>query len=143
MPCSNLREVFLGVTRSPGPMLESFLDSITSPKLATITFEFVWDEHSGDDISSIVDFEVWRGIDESLCALMGRLPNHSGSNPLSVVLSVRAKADTNLESVKMGAFLEKFREKGTVRMVSFKGFLQPVCPHHLQGEMGDLTGHFS
>jgi len=141
--CSNLREVFLGVTRSPGPMLESFLDSITSRELGTITFEFVWDEHSGDDISSIVDFEVWRGVDESLCALMGRLPNHSSSNSFSVVLSVRTKAGTKLESIKMGAFLEKFREKGTIRVVPFKGFLQPVCPHYLRGEMRDLTGYFS
>lgn len=141
--CPNLREVFLGVTRSPGPMLESFLDSITSPKLSTITFEFIWDEHSGDDISRIIDFEVWGGIDETLCALVGRLPTHSSSNPLSVVLSVRTKAGTNLENVKMGAFLEKFRERSTVRMVPFKGFLQPVCPYSPLGEMCDLTGHFS
>jgi len=127
--CLNLREVFLGVTRSPGPMLESFLDSITSPKLTAIIFEFVWDEFSGDDISSIVDFEAWGGVDETLCALVDRLPHRSGFDPLSVVLSIRTKVGTNLESVKMGSFLDKFKEKGRVIMVPFKGFLQPVCSH--------------
>lgn len=125
--CSNLREVFLGVPRLPGPMLESFLDSITSPKFVKITFEFVWGEFFGGDISTIADYEAWRGVDESLCALMGRLPNRSGSDPLSVVLSVRTVAGTKLESVSMGAFLEQFREKGRVSMAPFKGFLQPVC----------------
>jgi hypothetical protein len=108
-------------------MLETFLDSIASPKLATITFEFVWDEYSGDDISSIVDFEAWRGVDETLCALVDRLSVRSGSDTLSVVLSVRTKLGTNLGSAKMGAFLEKFKEKGNVTMAPFKGFLQPVC----------------
>lgn len=127
--CLNLREVFLGVTRSPGPMLESFLDSITSSKLTTITFEFVWDEYSSGDISSIVDFQGWRGIDETLCALADRLPNRSGSDPLTVVLSVRTKVDTNLGHAKTGAFLERFKEKGIVRMAPFEGFLQSVCPY--------------
>ncbi|KAF9648119.1 hypothetical protein BDM02DRAFT_2351782 [Thelephora ganbajun] len=126
-PCLNLREVFLGVTRSPGPMLENLLNSITSPKLVTITFELVWDEYPGGNISSIVDIEAWRCIDEALCALVDRLPNRNGSEPLSVVLSVRAKVGTNLDSTKMGAFLEKFKEKGRVTMTPFKGFLQPVC----------------
>ena len=127
--CLNLREVFLGVPRSPGPMLESFLDSIASPKLTTITFEFVWDEYSGGDISGIADFEAWRGVDETLSTLVDRLPNRSGSEPLSVVLSVRTTMGKNLESPKMDAFLEKFREKGRVTVVPFKGFLQPVCPY--------------
>jgi hypothetical protein len=138
--CSNLREVFLGVTRSPGPMLESFLDSITSSKLTTITFEFVWDEYSGGDISEIVDLQGWRGIDEALCALVDRLSDRSGSDPLTVVLSVRAKVDTNLEGAKMGTFLEGFKEKGIVRMASFKGFLQPVRPHPpLESAQSDRT----
>ena len=110
-------------------MLESFLDSITSPKLTTITFEFIWDEYSGEDIASIADFEIWRGIDDILCALVDRLPDRSDSDPLTVVLSVRAKVGTNLESAKTGGFLERFKEKGTLRMATFKGFLQPVCPY--------------
>jgi len=127
--CSNLWEVFLGVPRSPGPMLEGFLSSITSPKFVTITFEFVWDEYSGGDISSVADFEAWKGIDDALCALADRLPNRRGSDPFSVVLSVRTAVGTNLEGAKMGAFLEKFNERGRVTMAPFKGFLQPVCPH--------------
>ena len=125
----NLRELFLGVPRSPGPMLESFLSSIASPKLATITFEFVWDEYFGGDISSVADFEAWRGIDDTLCALADRLPNRRGSDPFSVVLSVRTAVGTNLEEAKIGAFLEKFNERSRVTMAPFKGFLQPVCPH--------------
>lgn len=109
-------------------MLESFLNSITSRKLTTITFEFVWGEYSGDNISDIIDFQEWRGIEETLCALADRLSNRSCPGPLDVVLSVRTKVDTNLENADMGAFLEKFKEKGTVRMAPFKGFLQPVCP---------------
>lgn len=106
-------------------MLEIFLDSIASPKLGTITFEFVWDEYSNDDrISSIVDLEVWEGIDETLCALADRLPNR---DPFNVILSVRAKEGANLEGADMGPFLEKFKEKGKVTVVPFKGFLQPVC----------------
>jgi len=115
-------------------MLESFLDSINSPKLTTITFEFVWDEYSGDDLSSIVDFEAWRGIDDSLCTLVDRLPIRNGFDPLNVVLSVRTKMATNLEKVNMGAFLERFKEKGRVAMIPFRGFLQPgkysgILPH--------------
>ena len=121
-------------------MLETFLDSITSPKLTTITLEFVWDEYSGDDISSIADLEVWRGIDEALCALADRLPYRSGSDPLTVVLSARTKVGTNLGSAKMGAFLEGFKERGRVTMTSFKGFLQPVRPcHPLENTRSDLT----
>jgi len=131
--CLNLREVILGVTRSPGPMLEVFLDSITSPKLTAIIFEFVWGEFSGDDISSIVDFEAWGGIDDNLCALADRLANRSGFDPLRVVLSIRTKVGTGLESIKMGAFLEKFKEKGRVIVVPFEGFLQPVCAYSPSG----------
>ena len=120
-------------------MLETFLDSITSPKLTTITLEFVWDEYSGDDISSIADPEVWRGIDEALCALADRLPYRSGSEPLTVVLSVRTKVGTNLGSAKMGAFLEGFKERGRVTMTSFKGFLQPVRPPPLENMRSNLT----
>jgi len=109
-------------------MLEYFLGSITSPKLTTITFEFIWEEYTGD-ISSIVDFQGWGDIDETLCALVDRLPNRSGLDPLTVVLSVRTKVNMNSGNAKMGAFLEKFREKGVVRMAPFKGFLQPVCPY--------------
>lgn len=109
-------------------MLEYFLGSITSPKLTTITFEFIWDEYTGD-ISSIVDFQGWGDIDETLSALVNRLPNRSGLDPLTVVLSVRTKVDTNFGNAKMGAFLEKFKEKGIVRMAPFKGFLQPVCSY--------------
>ena len=127
--CFNLRELFLGVPRSPGPMLENFLSSITSPKLATITFEFVWDEYLGGDISSIADFEAWEGIDDILCALADRLPNRRGSDPFDVVLSVRAAVGASLESANMGAFLKKFSERGRVTMAPFEGFLQPVCPH--------------
>lgn len=110
-------------------MLESFLDSIASPKLATINFEFVWDECLNGDVSSLVDFEAWEGVDESLCALVDRLSNTTGSDPFNVVLSVRAKGDGNLEGAKMGAFLDKFKEKGRVTMTPFKGFLQPVRAH--------------
>lgn len=110
-------------------MLERFLDSILSPKLETITFAFVWDEYSNGDISSIADPEAWEGIDETLCALVDRLQGRTSSDPFSVILSVRPKGDANLESPKMGAFLEKFKEKGRVTMAPFKGFLQPVCPH--------------
>jgi len=140
--CSNLREVFLGVPRSPGPMLESLLDSITSPKLTTITFEFIWDEYSGGDLSGIADFEAWRSIDETLCALVDRLPNRNGFDKLNVILSVRTKVTINVEKVKMGAFFEKFREKGRVAMTPFTGFLQPVCPYP-PWKMYDLTGYFS
>ena len=110
-------------------MLEYFLGSITSPKLTTITFEFIWDEYTDDDISTIVDFQGWRDIDDTLCALMDRLPNRSGTDPFTVVLSVRTKVDKNFGNSKMGAFLEKFKEKGVVRIAPFKGFLQPVCPY--------------
>jgi len=115
-------------------MLETFLDSITSPKLIRITFEFVWDEYLEGDISSIADFEAWRGIDDTLCALVDRLPNRSGPNPLSVALSVRTPVGTNLENAQMGAFLEKFQEKGKVTVAPFKGFLYPgtyptILPH--------------
>jgi len=116
-------------------MLERFLDSIPSPDLCTITFEFVWDEYSNGDISSIADLEAWEDIDETLCALVDRLPSRTSSDPLSVILSVRAtKGDANLESAKTGTFLEKFKEKGRVTMVPFKGFLQPgkypgILPH--------------
>jgi len=130
--CLNLREVLLGVTRSPGPMLERFLGSITSPRLATITFEFIWDQYSDGDISSVVDFEAWEGIDETLCTLVDKLPSITGSDPFSVILSVRTNGD--VESAKMGGFLEKFKEKSRVMMVTFKGFLQPgrysgILPH--------------
>lgn len=108
-------------------MLEIFLDSIKSPKLTTITFEFVWDEYSGDGVSDIADFEVWGGIDRTLCALADQLASRSDSKPLTVVLSIRTKAGTNLDSAKMGAFLGRFKEKGIVRMAPFQGFLQPVC----------------
>jgi len=108
-------------------MLENFLSSITSPKLATITFEFIWDEYSGGDISSIADFEAWKGVDDTLCALADQLPNRRGSDPFSVVLSVRTAVGTNFEGAKMGAFLEKFNERSRVTMTPFKGFLQPVC----------------
>jgi hypothetical protein len=143
--CSNLREVFLGVTRSPGPMLERFLDSITSTKLATITFEFVWDEYSNEGMSSIADFDAWEGIDETLYALADRLPSRASSDPFSVILSVRTKGDVNLEGAKTGVFLEKFKEKGRVTMARFKGFLQPVCPPVLRyppGRICDLTNGF-
>ena len=113
-------------------MLESFLSSITSPKLTTITFEFVWDEYSGGDISSIADFEAWKGVDDTLCAIADRLPDRRGSDPLSVVLSVRTAMDTSLEGANMGAFLEKFNERNRVTVVPFKGFLQPVCPDPTQ-----------
>lgn len=125
--CSSLRELFLGVTRSPGPMLGSFLNSITSPKLTEITFEFVWEEYSGDDISTIADFKAWEDIDEILCALADKLPNRSSLNPLSVILSVRTKGDTKFGKTKMGHFLKKFQEKGRITVAPFKGFLQPVC----------------
>ena len=110
-------------------MLENFLSSISSPKLAKITFEFVWEEFSGGDISTIADFEAWKGVDDTLCALADRLPNRTGSDPFTVVLSVRTAAGANLEGVNMGAFLEQFNERGIVTIVPFKGFLQPVSPH--------------
>lgn len=119
----------MGVTRSPGPMLGRFLDSITSLKLATITFEFVWEEYLDDDISSIADLDTWEAIDEILCALVDRLPSRRGGPaPLSVVLSVRTKGNANFENAKTGAFLDQFKEKGRVTIAPFKGFLQPVCP---------------
>jgi len=115
-------------------MLERFLGSIASRKLRTITFEFVWDDYSDDDISSIVDLEAWEGIDEILCALVDKLFKRSGSDLLNVVLSVRTKGGANLEHPKMGTFLEQFREKGRVTIAPFKGFLQPgeysgILPH--------------
>jgi hypothetical protein len=123
-------------------MLESFLDSITSPNLSKITFEFVWDEYSDDDISSIVDLEAWVGIDEILCALADRLSNRCSFCPLTVVLSVRTKGTSNLGRAEMGAFLEKFAEKGMITIVPFKGFLQPVGDIVLQATC-DLIGWFS
>ena len=108
-------------------MLERFLGSIASRKLSTITFEFVWEDYSDDDISSIVDLEAWEGIDEILCALVDKLFKRSGSDLLNVVLSVRTKGGANLEHAKTGTFLEQFREKGRVTIAPFKGFLQPVC----------------
>lgn len=123
--CLNLRELFVGVTPSPGPMLEALLASITSTKLTTITFEFVWEEYVDNDLSRIVDLEVWEGIDETLVALADRLPKRGGSRALNVVLSVRTRGNVKLENAKMGAFLEKFKEKGQVTVVPFEGFLQP------------------
>lgn len=130
----NLQELLVGVTRSPGPMLEAFLGSITSKKLTTITFEFVWEEYLNNDMSSIVDLESWEGIDDTLDGLVDRLPKRSSSIPLNVVLSVRTKGDVKLENAKMGAFLGKFREKGQVTVVPFEGFLQPVCPFSPRGK---------
>ena len=116
-------------------MLEALLASITSTKLTTITFEFIWEEYLDNDISNIVDLEVWEGIDETLVALADRLPKRSCYGPLNVVLSVRTKGDVKLENAKMGAFLEKFKEKGQVTVVPFEGFLQPVCPFSLRGRL--------
>lgn len=126
-------------------MLESFLASITSPKLATITFEFVWDDYLDNNISSVADLEAWEDIDETLCTLVDRLPNRGGSDQLSVVLSVRTKEGATLGSAGMGAFLEKFREKCKVTMTPFQGFLQPVCPHSTPPprDACDLTGWLS
>ena len=41
----------------------------------------------------------------------------------SCKLSVRTEVGVNFESVKTDAFLEKFKEKGTVRMAPFTGSL--------------------
>lgn len=121
-------------------MLERFLDSISSPKLGRITFEFVWDEYTNEGVSSVADLEAWVGIDETLCALADRLPSRTSSDSFSVILSVRTKGDANLENAKSGTFLEKFKEKGRVTMAPFKGFLQPVRhPNSPRKNLFDLT----
>ena len=118
--------VYLGTSETPGPMLEKFIQSISSPNLFELAFELIWEKYMDDDIASVMDIPAWEPIDDVLCTLARRIRQAHPGRKLRVVLSVVAPQSADLRRVKMGTLFSKFREEGVIALQYFIDYLPPV-----------------
>ncbi|KAF9648127.1 hypothetical protein BDM02DRAFT_3144796 [Thelephora ganbajun] len=123
--CTELQMVRLGTCRKPGPMLETFIQSINPSKILELVFELIWNKYTDDDIASVVNIPAWEPIDDALCTLARRIREEHSGRRLSVVLSVVAPKSTNLGRVKLGTLFSKFRGEGSIALQYFLDYLPP------------------
>lgn len=124
--CTELQMVYLGTSKKPGSMVESFLKSVDPSNLRELVFELIWDKYENDDITSVIDIPAWESIDGALCTLASRIRERHSERRLTVVLSLVAPPSTDLRKVKTGTLFSEFRKEGSIVFQRFVDHLPPV-----------------